>query len=280
LTQFQTSPTGPGGAAWSNPGESYYANPGDDLDGSPWRRPDIQFQWGFYRAMRCPSGGASNNVEFFGLMTIENLIKGNYAANFGAGTVRNALPGGTNTSGPGMATNFNPNPLLLGTFGIVKGIRKYPASGRTGWGMGTKMSAISDGSSNTLLLSEVDTVDISSSSSSTSPNGRNMDSRGAIIFPHMGSNAFSAMYPPNSFQTDAFGGCGENANIPPNSPLRCTLLTDTQLANAQAASRSRHRGGINCSFADGSVHFVTDSINPATWQALATRAGGEVVNLP
>jgi prepilin-type N-terminal cleavage/methylation domain-containing protein/prepilin-type processing-associated H-X9-DG protein len=281
LTQFQTSPVSPAGVAWTNPGESYYANPHDDLDGSPWRRPDIQFQWGFAKTMRCPSGGGNNNVEFTGLMTIENLIKGNYAANFGAGTIQNALPSGTNTSGPGMATNFNPNPSLLGAFGIVKGIRKYPAAQRMGLGKRTRLLAITDGTSNTLLLCEVDTFDSGTqASSTTSPNGRNLDSRGCIIFPHMGGNVFSAMFPPNSFQTDAFGGCGDAANIPANSPLQCTLLKDSQLVNAQAAARSRHSGGVNASFADGSVHFITNGINPATWQALATRAGGEVVTLP
>ncbi len=44
------------------------------------------------------------------------------------------------------------------------------------------------------------------------------------------------------------------------------------------AARSRHPGGVNALFGDGSVKFVKDSINAVTWQALATRAGGEVVS--
>jgi prepilin-type N-terminal cleavage/methylation domain-containing protein/prepilin-type processing-associated H-X9-DG protein len=43
-------------------------------------------------------------------------------------------------------------------------------------------------------------------------------------------------------------------------------------------SRSFHFGGVNALFADGSVHFVRDSINLATWQALGTMAGGEVIS--
>ncbi len=42
-------------------------------------------------------------------------------------------------------------------------------------------------------------------------------------------------------------------------------------------ARSRHPGGVNLLLCDGSVHFVTNGINLKTWQALATRAGGEVI---
>jgi prepilin-type processing-associated H-X9-DG protein len=45
-----------------------------------------------------------------------------------------------------------------------------------------------------------------------------------------------------------------------------------------AAARSRHPGGVNVLRADGSVGFIEQSINLATWQALGTIAGGEVLN--
>jgi prepilin-type N-terminal cleavage/methylation domain-containing protein/prepilin-type processing-associated H-X9-DG protein len=40
---------------------------------------------------------------------------------------------------------------------------------------------------------------------------------------------------------------------------------------------SRHPGGAHVLLADGAVAFVSESINRATWTALGTRAGGEVV---
>jgi prepilin-type N-terminal cleavage/methylation domain-containing protein/prepilin-type processing-associated H-X9-DG protein len=41
---------------------------------------------------------------------------------------------------------------------------------------------------------------------------------------------------------------------------------------------SSHPGGVNVLLADGSVHFIKDSINQATWWALGTRANGEVIS--
>jgi prepilin-type N-terminal cleavage/methylation domain-containing protein/prepilin-type processing-associated H-X9-DG protein len=41
---------------------------------------------------------------------------------------------------------------------------------------------------------------------------------------------------------------------------------------------SRHPGGVNVLFGDGSVKFVKDSVNLAAWRSLGTRSGGEVVS--
>ena len=40
---------------------------------------------------------------------------------------------------------------------------------------------------------------------------------------------------------------------------------------------SMHPGGVNFLFADGSVHFLPESISAQLIVALVTRAGGEVV---
>ncbi|WP_404306141.1 DUF1559 family PulG-like putative transporter [Neorhodopirellula lusitana] len=46
------------------------------------------------------------------------------------------------------------------------------------------------------------------------------------------------------------------------------------------ATRSLHTGGVNVAFGDGSVHFITDSIDMKTWRAMSTRNGHEVIEHP
>jgi prepilin-type processing-associated H-X9-DG protein len=44
----------------------------------------------------------------------------------------------------------------------------------------------------------------------------------------------------------------------------------------RAAARSRHPGGVNVAMCDGSVHFVLDEVDLATWRAASTVQGEEV----
>ncbi len=71
--------------------------------------------------------------------------------------------------------------------------------------------------------------------------------------------------------------------LPPNSPLYdCGTSADTTALNnfsrTHLAARSYHPGGVNISFADGSVRFIKNSVNLLTWNALGTRSGGEVIS--
>lgn len=51
---------------------------------------------------------------------------------------------------------------------------------------------------------------------------------------------------------------------------------NNSLEHVEDAS-SRHSGVTCCVLCDGAVRVVSDAVDPATWQALGTRAGGEVV---
>ena len=43
---------------------------------------------------------------------------------------------------------------------------------------------------------------------------------------------------------------------------------------------SRHTGGVNFAFMDGSIHFISQTIDPITLIRLSVRNDGEVVTLP
>lgn len=69
-----------------------------------------------------------------------------------------------------------------------------------------------------------------------------------------------------------------NASIcflfPPNSAWN-DCVRDGFANNSLATPRSLHFGGVNVLSGDGHVRFIVDSIDLATWRALATRGGGE-----
>jgi prepilin-type N-terminal cleavage/methylation domain-containing protein/prepilin-type processing-associated H-X9-DG protein len=88
-------------------------------------------------------------------------------------------------------------------------------------------------------------------SAGTGGNGINYDYPGAILASHSGPSLYEV----------------PQAIHPPNSPLGHT-----------DEFYSLHPGGTNVLLGDGSVRFIKQSINLRTWQALSSRAGGEVVS--
>jgi prepilin-type N-terminal cleavage/methylation domain-containing protein/prepilin-type processing-associated H-X9-DG protein len=60
-------------------------------------------------------------------------------------------------------------------------------------------------------------------------------------------------------------------HYPPNAPQWDCV----QLEHSWKPARSMHSGGVNVLFADGSGHFVSNNVNIDAWRALGTRNGGE-----
>jgi prepilin-type N-terminal cleavage/methylation domain-containing protein/prepilin-type processing-associated H-X9-DG protein len=52
------------------------------------------------------------------------------------------------------------------------------------------------------------------------------------------------------------------------------------LNSGHATARSYHPGGVHVGFCDGSVRFITEGIDLATWKNLGSRDDGAVVNIP
>jgi prepilin-type N-terminal cleavage/methylation domain-containing protein/prepilin-type processing-associated H-X9-DG protein len=55
---------------------------------------------------------------------------------------------------------------------------------------------------------------------------------------------------------------------------------DVRQQKGRLGARSWHTGGVSVLFCDGGVRFVMDGTSADVWQAMATRAGGEVIMLP
>lgn len=64
-----------------------------------------------------------------------------------------------------------------------------------------------------------------------------------------------------------------HALMPNSTEYDCLNMTQQK---ARMAARSQHTGGVNVLFCDGSVRFLGNSVAAPIWQALSTRADGEV----
>jgi prepilin-type N-terminal cleavage/methylation domain-containing protein/prepilin-type processing-associated H-X9-DG protein len=126
----------------------------------------------------------------------------------------------------------------------------------------TSMSHIIDGTSNTLMMSE-----IIMSLNDDAPR----DTRGDIMNDDANymDFGFMARNAPNTGtdQTNS-SSCQNGPDLPP-------CIGSTNLA---IASRSRHAGGVNTLFADGGTRFIVDGMPLTVWQNLSTMDGAEVNN--
>jgi prepilin-type N-terminal cleavage/methylation domain-containing protein/prepilin-type processing-associated H-X9-DG protein len=128
-----------------------------------------------------------------------------------------------------------------------------------GWRFQASISDLTDGSSNTLMAAEV-------------VQGTSTDLRGFTWWAP--ATHFTTVYPPNSTAPDI---AAQNCVSEPQLNLPCTLGTGPNTGKAILASRSRHPGGVNVCLCDGSVRFVTQSIDIGVWRALSTTQGGETI---
>jgi prepilin-type N-terminal cleavage/methylation domain-containing protein/prepilin-type processing-associated H-X9-DG protein len=78
------------------------------------------------------------------------------------------------------------------------------------------------------------------------------------------------------YATHAYGTCA----IPPNAVQPNGKPFDPNDWYNNHSFRSRHPGGLQLAFADGSVHFIPNAISLPVYRALATIQGGEDVDVP
>ncbi|MFO0889305.1 MAG: DUF1559 domain-containing protein [Isosphaeraceae bacterium] len=155
--------------------------------------------------------------------------------------------------------------------------QQIPPDGIFGLNHGSKLSAITDGTSNTLMVGEAsrfrnETEDWYNEWSSALWWGSAIEgvSRFAAIAttaPRLNAN----LQIPDPEPTYTYTGDVDSWAYDPNPAVNA-------LNAGQFGFRSQHPGGANFVFGDGSVRYLKESISPAVYRNLSTKAGGEVLS--
>jgi prepilin-type N-terminal cleavage/methylation domain-containing protein/prepilin-type processing-associated H-X9-DG protein len=181
-----------------------------------------------------------------------NISKGNYGVNWG-----------NCDYGQGVSNSYFSRTLFLPSpFGLN--------SNASGPAL-VRIASVTDGLSNTHFASEI-------------LQGAPDDLRGTIWADNPGSGSYETRFTPNGyqdyvplFQPWASGvSSGALCDSQPVQGLAC--YNQGQQGGEFTGSRSRHPGGVNSLFGDGSVHFMKNSIAPMTWVALGSMGSGEVIS--
>ncbi len=156
------------------------------------------------------------------------------------------------------AVNWGPVPIpysgtvLMGPFGYQGNSVNNPLL--------TAVQRIPDGTSNTLLMSEI-IMAVTDSDFNTHGDFMNDDQNGV-------GGRFMTINAPNS-GTDSMAYCRVN-DAPQRAPCNAS-------SPYQVTARSNHTNGVNALFCDGSVHYVPNGISVMVWRALGTTTGGEPI---
>jgi prepilin-type processing-associated H-X9-DG protein len=127
-----------------------------------------------------------------------------------------------------------------------------------------RFADITDGLSSTLMAAEVN-------------QGQGQDFRGLTWWAE--GSGFTVYRTPNSLGFDYISngngapGCVPHSDNPLNADCKAYKTPNWNVFTA----RSRHPGGVNVLFCDGSTNFIANEIAWEVWQALGTSQGNEVV---
>jgi prepilin-type N-terminal cleavage/methylation domain-containing protein/prepilin-type processing-associated H-X9-DG protein len=210
------------------------------------------------KTLTCPS----DTPSLIGANTLHNYVLNAGNTSLYQQNIPNGCTGGT-TIGTGSCISFGGAPF--GFYGDPSNVNNNNDAGYAQTGKQYTIASISDGTSNTLAVAEI----------LQAPSGSG-DYRGFLWWG--GSAGFTTLQLPNSSSsTDVITGasCG-----PGNALYPCTTTSNTGSLPRQLVARSRHTNGVNVALCDGSVRFVTSSIDLPTWRAAGTAQGNESLSLP
>jgi len=145
---------------------------------------------------------------------------------------------------------------------------------RTALQGGMRMADVPDGLTNTFLIGET----LVSQNSYIQRGGDFAYVGGNWAFGNGGNNIGTTIVPLNYKLTPGTYCHLDASGNPPNPPGDPTRSVDNWAL--EFAFKSNHSGGANFVFCDGSVHFISQSIDPFTYNVLGCRNDGQVFNPP
>jgi prepilin-type processing-associated H-X9-DG protein len=179
----------------------------------------------------------------------------------------------------------------MGVWFVFDPVRQVGGEGIVVPNQPTSMASILDGTSSTLAFAEVkgwqpylrDSGNPSAWGTSAPSSPSEVVVYGGALKTNSGhtewvdsrvhQTGFTALFPPQTKVLYAAAGTTYDVDFTSSREG----ISPTLPTFAAVTSRSYHRQGVNCLYADGSVRFVIATIDVATWRAMATRAGGEPV---
>ena len=199
----------------------------------------------------------------------------------------------------GAPTSYPPNyGWNLGPWLVYNPVKNSGGTGAFFPNSNLRGKDFSDGLSNTLMIAEVKSftgsIRTTSTSMAATPPVNPSDVCGfggtAKVEPNPSDNGGHGEWVDGkSFKT------GMTTTFPPNTTVSCSsggMSYDIDFVNqseggsltvstyAVLTSRSYHPGSVNAAMMDGSVRSVADNVDLVLWQAISTRAGNEIVELP
>jgi prepilin-type N-terminal cleavage/methylation domain-containing protein len=199
-----------------------------------------------YPSLQCPSDtsvktnwGANHSCVPW--TPTEGFSRGSYAGNFGQGSHPPVYKEIANSAG-------------MERPGHIDGVFAF--------NFGISLSQIQDGSSNTLMTSEL-----------IPGGGRSL--RGAWWFDE--GPVFMQEYTPNDPTRDIVGTDRCDAEDQVTGAIAPCIDATSEYNMGVQTARSCHPGGVITGMCDGSVGFTSNNISLAVWRALGTPNGGEAV---